>query len=209
MALLLCVDMMAVDNHKELAYENPRLNSLYSKLPDSLTATIREKPLILFMRGHYAHIWSLVLRNDSNFLIYSGRMDEFGENHLYEPIEPNILDTISFLAAYEDVFKWALDSLPTQSQYMKAVYRDGYSSFSSNLSIVNQDSTLFDSSGASAYSGPDSVGNNNKYSTLSYIMYWIAQPLIREYTPDSIFLVHLIPTTSQQPPASTLTTPRL
>lgn len=189
LALLCGLDLIALDSPK--SSENPSLNSIYRTSSDSLNSIIMDGQKILYMSGDRAHIWSLVLKENNGFKIISGRIDEFGKNNFYEQTGSYVIDTIGFLSAYDEILSWGLDSLPTQSQTMKAVYRKGYWPFYTSLSIVRQDSTEFDSRDAIAFSGIDSVAFNKKFNNLTGIMRWLAQPQIRVYTPDSIYIRNL------------------
>jgi len=82
---------------------------------------------------------------------------------------------------------------------MKPIKREEYNPIYTSLSIISEKSaTYFDSNDAVAFAGPDSIAFNNKFKRLSLIMYWLAEPSIRPYIPDSISLYDTVPGTPSE-----------
>ncbi|MCM1067400.1 MAG: hypothetical protein NC418_07505 [Muribaculaceae bacterium] len=188
-ALILCLDLVASSSQNKALSNNADLNLLYLTSSDSLLSVIEDTPMILYMSGHNAHIWSVVSIKGGGYHIISGRINPYGKNVIYEPNESNVIDTVAFLSAHKEILSWGFDTLPSKARNMRSLGATEYSPFSSNLSIVGLDSVdSFNSRNVKVFSGPDSVVFNEKFKKLNYLMFWLAEPLVRKYTPDSVFI---------------------
>jgi len=54
-------------------------NNLSDILPDSLHSIIKNKPYIVYISGHTAHIWSIIVKDGEKFSALSGRINAYGE----------------------------------------------------------------------------------------------------------------------------------
>ena len=184
------INLMASDN-ADSGYYNSGLHLLKSTLPDSVLSIIDGKPIILYMSGHYAHIWAIILEEENKYEILGGRIDPFGINKRYESVESGIIDTTAFLYANREFLTWGFDSAIIQSKRMKPLDDKIYNALSGNLSIIKNDSIeTFTTKNKIVFTGPDSVNFNSKLNKLSHIMYWLAEPHIRKYTADSVYIIN-------------------
>jgi len=169
--------------------DNNSLNLLSRTSSDSILSTIDNKPIILYMAGHHAHIWSIIIKNDEKFQALSGRVNSYGENIISKPIESNLFDSVAFFSKYKHLLLWGFDSLTIEVQRMKPIKKNVYNPIYSSLFVFPLNTApSFDLNDAVTFAGPDSIEFNKKIDSLSLLMYWIAEPLIRPYTPDSLYI---------------------
>lgn len=188
--LAICLNLVASNKQNQYSSSNSDLNYLYRTLSDSMISLIENKPMILYMCGHHAHVWSVIIINENKYQIVCGRGNSRGVNTIYKPIEPHLFDTTSFFSAHKEIISWGFDTMPYQAHRMKAIRSSEFILYNGNLSTISMDSTKsFNSNYAIAFSGPDSIEFNSKFHKLKEVMLWLAFPLIREYTPDSVFMI--------------------
>lgn len=145
--------------------------------------------MILYMSGHSAHIWSVIEKDGETFRALSGRVNAYGENIVTESTKSNMFDTVALFSKYRELLLWGLDSLPSEARRMKPIRSDVYKPFYHSLSVIPLNTpSYFDSDTDARFAGPDSIVFNSKFKSLSQFMYWLAEPFIRPYTPDSIYI---------------------
>lgn len=160
---------------------------VYNSLPDSLHRFIKNRSLIFYSYGHYGYSWSLIVKMDSSYKIFSGRVDYSGYRHLNATKEINQIDTAMLFYKNNDLFSWGFDSISTEIKSMKKIKQEPYTTIYSDLSVYNQEGErIFGSDDAIAYSGPDSISFNKKFHKLCAIMRWISDSKFRQYVPDPI-----------------------
>lgn len=145
--------------------------------------------MILYMSGHHAHIWSIVLKDGNKYEVLCGRIDPFGINKLYGATESTVIDTTAFIYSNREFISWGFDSLESQSKRIKYVDVEVNNPFSGSLSIIKNNSvkTIITKKGV-VDTGVDSADFRKKSDKLLYLMYWLAEPFVRKYTPDSIYI---------------------
>lgn len=131
-------------------------------ITDSILEQLSNNRFIFFSKGHNGHIWSIVVDNAPNYLIFSGNTRE------------SVFMVDSMNGEYP-LISWGMDSLESESQSIKPVQRDSYWPFYTQLILYSEDGKeLFKLDNAISYSGQDSIDFNKKLNRLKYFMYWNA-----------------------------------
>ncbi len=168
---------------------NSDLNFLKRTIPDSVLTMIEDKPMILYMTGNHAHLWSAIIKNDRSFLAMNGRIDSQGKNTIANYLESNNIDSLALFSRYQDLILWGLDSLPSEVKRMVCKKSQVNTLFYQTINIIQtKPQSSYQSDTNVIFSGNDSIGFNKKFKSLSYLMFWLAEPLVRPYSPDSIYL---------------------
>lgn len=162
-------------------------NILYRSLPDSLYSLLKNKSVIFYSYGHYGYSWSLIALIDGNYRTFSGRVGYLGDRHLSVMTESSRFDTTRLFSQNHALLSWGFDTISTEVRYMKKVRRQPYATSYSDLSVIDPEGKIvFNSDDAIAYSGPDSLGFNNKLNKLCLIMRWLSDAGFRQLIPDSL-----------------------
>lgn len=179
--------MSAFDNPTPNLNNDESVDILRQSLPDSLYTLLKNKPVIFYCYGHYGYSWSMIVKFDSIYNIYSGRVGYLGGRYLNKKNESISIDTLRLISNNRSLISWGLDTISTEAICMRKVQREVFVTFSADLSVFNADGiNTFRSDDAIAYSGPDSICFNKKYEKLCLIMRWLSDSKIRPYLPDSV-----------------------
>ena len=155
-------------------------------LPDSLYLHVKGHPAIFYSYGHYGYKWSLIVKTESGFNAFSGKMSYLGHPDINQLTEENRIDSAKLFSKNCELLTWAFDSISTEGIDMKRIRRAPYTGIYKDLSVINSEGRiLFSSDDAAAFSGPDSLNFNKRFLKLCLIMYWLSEPKIREYIPES------------------------
>ncbi len=162
------------------------INVLSRALPDSLNLRVKGHPAIFYSYGHYGYKWSLIVKTESGFNAFSGKMSYLGHPDINQLTEENRIDSAKLFSKNCELLTWAFDSISTEGIDMKRIRRAPYTGIYKDLSVINSEGRiLFSSDDAAAFSGPDSLNFNKRFLKLCLIMYWLSEPKIREYIPES------------------------
>ena len=193
--LIICpILILSISLFSVLANPNSSLsNNAYYKvtaqkvLPDSLFILIKDKPIIYYYRGHNSHTWSLLVKTDSSYRIYSGISNYYGVQYYDRISDSTSFDTLKLLSLNEALLSWGLDTMPAEAINMEKVHWPQYFPIYTSLSVFNAEGVEeFDSDDAIAFSGGDSITFNTKFHKLSLIMWWLSAPKIRPYIPEEL-----------------------
>lgn len=186
--LILFLNSFSAQNEQDLNNDRYKCaeSLLKTIMPDTIYSLIENKPILFYTYGHYGYSWSLVTKVDSNNIhAFSGRVSYSGNNHIIQSTESNRLDSIALFSANADIINWGFDTLPTEGLQMEAVKKNDI--FWTDLDVINCDGMIiFNSNGATVFTGPDSIIFNKKFQKLCLIMKWLSEPKIRKYIPDSV-----------------------
>lgn len=156
---------------------------LFHALPDSVYSQVKGNPMILYSSGHYGYLWSIIIRTDTNFRAFNGKVSYGGDNSAN--IEASKFDSTLFFSKNRDLLLWAFDTISTETKKMKIVNREQYFPIFTDISVINSKGVdIFSSYGATAFPGSDSMQFNQKFQKLLLIMSWLSNPKIRQYIPD-------------------------
>lgn len=159
---------------------------LYRSLPDSLFPLLENRPVIFYSYGHYGHSWSLIVKTDTNYRTFSGKVDYSGMRHFNETKRSDQFDTARLFSKNQAILSWGFDTISAEINKMKKVKREHYVTTYTDLSVFNSTGiNTFSSDDAVAYSGPDSISFNKKFHKLCLIMWWLSDSKIRQYIPES------------------------
>ncbi len=164
------------------------INLIYEDMPDSVSKMLEGRPLLYFSIGHYGYRWSILTKEGKNFRTLSGRVSYIGEKYITEPVESIRFDTAELFDANRALILWGLDTLPMEVRRMRSIERgrENYITiYDKFLVFDSRGRRLFDSNGALAFSGPDSLEFNSKYHRLCFMMQWLSTPELRKYVPES------------------------
>lgn len=174
---------------------NPRLNLrgitsndiLQQISPDSLYPLLKNRPIIYYTYGHYGYSWSLVVRIDSTYRIYSGHVDYSGDQYLDKTSESIPFDTTTLIVNNKALFSWGFDTISTEAVNREKVFRKPFLTIYADLWVFNADGlNIFCSDNAIAFTGSDSIAFNKKFDKLCLIMWWLSNSKIRKHVPESI-----------------------
>lgn len=169
--------------------DNADLNFICRHLSDSVQSIIVDKPAIVYTCGHNAHVWSVIVKRDDGYKVLAGRVSPEGVNKIYDSKESNMFDTVALMTKYKPLMAWAIDSLPLQAQLMKSINKYEYNPLHPSLNVIPYGSELsYHSDVDVVFAGPDSVEFNRKINALSALMVWLAEPLFRPYSSDSVYI---------------------
>lgn len=187
--LIVTMNMMSSEINDSIYSDSPMLNRLIETTSAAFNKKLEGKPIILFMAGHNAQIWSAVVKDGAEFSILSGKINSQRGNVVAESKDSNLIDSIALINKYRPLLLWAIDSLPLKAKIMKSIKSKEYNPFSPSLMVMPLKNGLdFHSGNTYRFAGPDSIEFNGKFDSLFVLMYWLAEPFLRPYTPDSIFI---------------------
>ena len=154
-------------------------------LPDTLLTLVEKHPTIFYTYGHYGYSWALLVKLDNKIQAFSGRVSSSGECFFTESTEFSKFDTVSFCMENRGLLLWGFDTIASEADGMRGVRRTHFVTFDTKLDVFNSDGeNVFNSGGAIAFSGRDSLEFNKKYQRLCLIMRWISDAEFRQYITD-------------------------
>lgn len=133
---------------------------------------------IFYITGHHGHVWSKLLRDSTGLHISNGTTRSWSTQANCQSF-----DTINLIEDNIKTIRWGLDSLWREAKHLKPSYRTTYNPIYTELYIVQNNDTLFTLRDAEKFIGKDSNIFNSKLHKLTFLMFWLASPSIREYIP--------------------------
>lgn len=171
MSIMFCPAQSKIDD-KVIKNELSWIQSLL----DEHDKSINSHNYIFYCTGHHGIIWSLATLDSSKIHLYNGTT----RNHIEHT---GSIDTLFFIKNNIETIMWAFDSLANTAKLLTPLKNASYTPVYNEIYIIKDNMSVYNLNNAVSYTGPNCITFNHKLNKLKFLMYWLAAPSSRQYSP--------------------------